>query len=350
MMIRQTTASAAASLTGSANAPLVSVIIPARNAERTLERALTAVAAQKLEVPFEVVVVDDGSTDGTAEVARNHAPLVRLLRNQSWQGPGAARNQGVAAARGQVLAFTDADCFPEPDWLANGFDALRDTEIVQGAVIPDPSADRGPFERTLVVDRATGFFQTANLFVQRDTFEAVGGFRDWSLDRPTGRVDAASGNRRFQKHTASGEDALFGWSARRMGASSRFAAEARVQHAVFASTVMGVVADRWHWTRDMPGLARLAPELRSATFHRRWFFSEATMRFDLAAAGLVLATATRRRVPLALAAPYVRWRFRDARRWGRGRAPAIAIGAAVVDAATLTGLIVGSITWRSLVL
>jgi cellulose synthase/poly-beta-1,6-N-acetylglucosamine synthase-like glycosyltransferase len=333
-----------------AEPPLVSVIIPARNASATLERALLALREQRTGAPYEVIVVDDGSGDETGEIADRLAPLVKTLRNGRSQGPGAARNRGVAAARGHVLAFTDADCFPEPDWLACGVQALEEADIVQGAVIPDPSARRTPFERTLMVDRLSGFYQTANLFVRRDVFEAVGGFRDWSLDRPRTLFRGSGQTRRFQNRTPAGEDALFGWSARRLGARTRFAPEVRVHHAVFPSTVAGVIADRWHWTQDMPGLARLVPELRSAAFHRRWFFSSGTMQFDLAAVGLAAAMTTRRRAWLALALPYLRWRSQQARRWGRRNAPAVAMGAAAADAATLAGLVVGSVTWRSLVL
>jgi glycosyltransferase involved in cell wall biosynthesis len=335
---------------GGAQPPLVSVIIPARNASATLERALRALREQQILAPYEVIVVDDGSGDGTGEIADRLAPLVRTLRNGRPQGPGAARNRGVAAARGSVLAFTDADCFPEPEWLARGVHALQEVDIVQGAVIPDPGARRTPFERTLAVDRLSGFYQTANLFVRRDVFDAVGGFRDWSLDRPRTPFGGLGQSRRFENRTPAGEDALFGWSARRMGASTRFAPEVRVHHAVFPSTVAGVMADRWHWTRDMPGLARLVPELRSGAFHHRWFFSSWTMQFDLAVVGLAAAMTTRRKAWLALALPYLRSRSRQARRWGRRNAPAVAIGAAAADAATLAGLVVGSVTWRSLVL
>ncbi len=331
---------------GGAQPPLVSAIVPARNAAATLERALRALRDQQLDASFEVIVVDDGSSDETGEIAARQGPLVTVLRNQPAQGPGAARNRGVAAARGRVLAFTDADCFPAPDWLARGVEAIREADIVQGAVIPDPTVPRTPFERTLQVDRPSGFFQTANLFVRREVFDAVGGFRDWSLDRPGRR-----GRRRgFANHTPPGEDALFGWSARRMGASTRFAPEVSVHHAVFPSTVAGVIADRWHWTRDMPGLAKLVPELRRVAFHRRFFFSIWTMNFDFAALGVLGAIISRRKFWLILAVPYLRWCTRQARRWGRRDAPAVALGSAAIDAATLAGLVVGSVTWRSLVL
>ncbi|HYC53548.1 MAG TPA: glycosyltransferase family A protein [Candidatus Binatia bacterium] len=94
----------------------VSCIIPAFNAERYLAAAIRSVLEQT-RPPHEVVVVDDGSTDGTAEVAQRHGYPVRLLR-QANAGPAAARNRGIRESRGDILAFLDADDLWEPDKLA----------------------------------------------------------------------------------------------------------------------------------------------------------------------------------------------------------------------------------------
>src|SRR5438128_344226 len=90
----------------------VSVIIPARDAAATIDRALRALAWQTIAEPFEVIVVDDGSSDSTAAVVEASAVGARLVAGEG-SGPAAARNLGVAAASGEVLAFTDADCAPE---------------------------------------------------------------------------------------------------------------------------------------------------------------------------------------------------------------------------------------------
>ena len=92
--------------------PLVSVIIPVYNGERFLSAALDSVFAQDYR-PIEVIVVDDGSTDRTAEIARGY-PEARHIY-QANQGPGATRNTGIAAARGEFIAFLDADDI----WLPN---------------------------------------------------------------------------------------------------------------------------------------------------------------------------------------------------------------------------------------
>lgn len=85
----------------------ISVIIPAWNAERYLDEALDSALAQTPR-PTEILVIDDGSTDGTAEVAGRRGPPIRCVR-QEHRGPAAARNAGIREARGELIAFLDAD-------------------------------------------------------------------------------------------------------------------------------------------------------------------------------------------------------------------------------------------------
>src|SRR5438270_8186637 len=135
--------------------PTASVIVPARDAGLTLGRTLEALAAQELDGDYEVIVVDDGSGDDTAALVAGAGPPFRLIR-QPRLGPAAARNRGVTEAQASRLAFCDADVFPEPGWLAAGVGALRDAELVQGQVLPDPRAALGPFDRTLWITSAVG--------------------------------------------------------------------------------------------------------------------------------------------------------------------------------------------------
>lgn len=335
------------------------MIIPARDAEPTIERTLRALRDQALDHAFEVIVVDDGSRDATPAIVASHAPAAKLLRSERSEGPGAARNRGVRAASSGVLAFIDADCFPTPLWLARGVEALAGAEIVQGCVQPDPQAERTPFDRTLEVERDGGFYQTANLFVRRELFERVGGFRDWSLERPGRRRWSVDRRRGRATRTPIGEDTVFAWTARRLGARSAFAPAAVVHHAVVTGGIPDAMADRWHWTRDMPGLARLVPELRGSTFYHRLFFADWTAKFDFAVIGLLVLALTRRRVWLAAAIPYLDRLRREAMVYRAGRASRPArfcraalyvLGAPAVDAATLAGLALGSIAWRCPVL
>jgi len=87
--------------------PLVSVVIPVFNGERFLREAVQSVLDQKYS-PVEIIIVDDGSTDGTANVARSFAEAVRYL-HQPNQGPAAARNRGIEQAQGSLIACADAD-------------------------------------------------------------------------------------------------------------------------------------------------------------------------------------------------------------------------------------------------
>jgi glycosyltransferase involved in cell wall biosynthesis len=94
---------------------LISVVVPTYNRAATLARCLGGLAAQTCP-EREIIVVDDGGSESTAEVVAQF-PIVRLLQ-QPHAGPAAARNRGIEAAAGEIVAFTDDDCLPPPDWLA----------------------------------------------------------------------------------------------------------------------------------------------------------------------------------------------------------------------------------------
>src|SRR5687767_6987860 len=102
--------------------PLVSIIIPARNARHTLGLLLDDLTEMALDGRAEVIVVDDASVDGTAELVDRRAQELGGLRLVTGPGggPAAARNAGAAAAAGNWLAFTDADVRLPQDWLERG--------------------------------------------------------------------------------------------------------------------------------------------------------------------------------------------------------------------------------------
>lgn len=106
-----------------ASPPTVSVVIPAYNTEATIERALNSVYAQTYPNIIEVIVVDDGSTDRTAEIVKTKFPQVRYVYQEN-AGPGAARNHGVRLAQGELIAFLDADDFWLPHKTARQVEAL----------------------------------------------------------------------------------------------------------------------------------------------------------------------------------------------------------------------------------
>lgn len=301
------------------SAGTVSVVVPARDAAQLLPGLLDALAAQT-RPPDEIVVCDDGSQDDTAAVAQ--AAGAKVVPG-AGEGPGAARNLAGAAATGAVLAFTDADCVPDPGWLAAGLAALEDADLVQGAVRPD--APVGAWDRTIWVLRLSGLFETANLLVRRDVFDRVGGF-------PAGARPA--------RGKELGEDVLFGWAAARAGARVAFAPDAIVHHAVEPRGPWGYIAERRR-LRWFPLLARRAPELRTHFFHRGVFLTTRSMEFDAALAGVGLALAGRRCGAL-LAVPYARRLARDGRRTAPFRL--------IADAVGFAALVSGSVRERTLVL
>lgn len=167
--------------------PRISVIIPHYRDLTGLELCLQALARQTYPASdFEVIVADNNSPEGEAAIAEAIAGRARLTVVRE-RGAGPARNGGVQLARGEILAFTDSDCVPEPQWLAEGVAKLGEYDFVGGRVtvlVDDPAHMTGPeaFERVFAFDFKTyitrkGFTGSGNLFCARTLFDAVGGFR-----------------------------------------------------------------------------------------------------------------------------------------------------------------------------
>lgn len=167
--------------------PFVSVIVPVFNGEATLAACLESLAAQDYPRDrYEILVVDNNSTDRTAAVAQSHA--VRCVREDRVQGSYAARNRGIHEARGEIVAFTDADCVASPQWIRQGVAGFADASVggVAGAIHPLPPktlAQRYAVEtRTLSQETALheNSFRpavyTANAFYRKTVLEQAGLF------------------------------------------------------------------------------------------------------------------------------------------------------------------------------
>ena len=309
--------------------PQIAVVIPARNAAATIERCLRCVAQQTLRAASETILVDDGSTDATVDravAAAAAAGLELRIERLEGHGPAAARNHGAGVTTAPALAFLDADCFPVPGWLESGLAALAEARFVQGRVTPDPEFVRGPFDRTLHVDGPSPLFESANLFVERDLFERLGGFESW-LEPDVGKAVA--------------EDVWFGWRARRAGERAGFAPDALVHHAVFRDGAVAHVLERRRLSH-FPAMAAKVPELRRELFFAGCFLSRRTAAFDLALLGLL----ARRR---SLALPYVAMLLAEALPWSRLAAQVVPVRVAA-DAIGLSALVRGSLKRRSVVL
>lgn len=160
---------------------LVSIIVPAYNAERTLAECLYALAQQDYPA-LEIIVVDDGSTDRTGEIARDFEGVTYIRQENA--GPAAARNRGAAAAKGAWLAFTDSDCVAEPDWI-NQLMAKREPGVVGiGGTydIANPASLLARIIHAEIIARHArlpvyvDFLGSFNVAYERAAFEAVGGF------------------------------------------------------------------------------------------------------------------------------------------------------------------------------
>lgn len=310
--------------------PAVTVIIPARDAAATLGDALEGLRAQRFPDVFEVIVVDDGSTDATAQIALESEVVDRVV-SLDRAGPAAARNAGAAAAAADRFAFLDADCRPTSDWLAAGVTALDVAELVMGETLPRPDQQCGPCDRTLRVVGCSPLFESANLFVRRQLFEGLGGFESWLGPRDGKEL---------------GEDVWFGWRAVRRGARITACAGALAHHEVYPRGPVAFAAERWR-LRFFPAMTRRIPELRRAAFHRRYFLNARQLRFDAAVLAVTLAGLSRRPSLAAAAIPYGQLLTRDLRE-PHGVVTATARLAA--DAVAFAALTSGSVLSRSLLL
>ena len=167
-----------------ATSPVVSVVVPVRDGAAVIDECLQAIASQRGAPDFEVVVVDNGSTDATADIVRRRHPDMRLVC-EPQPGSYAARNAGILAAAGAILAFTDADCTPQPGWLAAACAAIEaGADLVGGGIAMHRSTrptiaeryDRAVYLRQEDLVRQHGWAVTANLVVRRSVFDALGLF------------------------------------------------------------------------------------------------------------------------------------------------------------------------------
>jgi len=182
----------------------ISVVIPHLNQPEALDRCLASLF-DGTRLPDEIVVVDNGSADLPAAICAAH-PGVTLL-SEATPGPGPARNRGVAATKGEVLAFIDADCLADPGWLAAAEAEMTDpaAQILGGDVriaYADPARITAieAYESIYAyrMDRyiaREGFTGTGNLVVRRAVLEAVGTFAGLEVaeDRDWGRRANAAG-------------------------------------------------------------------------------------------------------------------------------------------------------------
>lgn len=236
--------------------PLVSVVICTYNGAGTLPE--TCAAVRRLAYPrLEVIVVDDGSTDTSAQIAREHGFTVISTENR---GLSSARNTGAHTAAGEIVAYLDDDAAPDPHWLHHVVDAFRRDDVVavggpnvavpgDGAVADAVAISPGNPSHVLLGDREAEHIPGCNASFRRDALLAIGGF-----------------DPRF--HVA-GDDVDVCWRLQDAGGRIGFTAAAVVLHHR-RGTVRGYLRQQRGYGRAEAMLERKWPDRYSAGGHVTW--------------------------------------------------------------------------------
>ena len=167
--------------------PSISVIIPAYNAQKTIASTIRSIKSLN-SPPLECIVVDDGSTDQTCDIVQKEGAI--LVSAKENQGPGLARNIGAQEAKGEFLAFTDADCVVKADWLEKLYLKFEENDCC-GVTGPYAGPVQGHVLGT-IIDRWIRYNQrkvpqkiysciSSNLFVKKKDFDEIGGFPFYKL-------------------------------------------------------------------------------------------------------------------------------------------------------------------------
>lgn len=328
----------------------VSVIVPTHNRSRLLRDVVGALWAQTLDPrSFEVIIVDNCSEDDTADVMKElQAGSPCCLRYHVMpenRGPARSRNTGARLAEGSILAFTDDDCRPSPQWLERGIAAFNDPSVafVTGPIgyKPEQVGTTGFFARDgrdIAEEHPT--YSWTNILYRRDVFlEAKGS--DEALCLPD-----------FRNRVVDCGDTDLAWRIKEAGYRSAFAREALVWH-----ELEDMKALDWIWEPFrlfvVASLIRRHPGLRWQLLQGGVFFTWANALFYLAVLGLLLGIAVRGSLAL-LALPYLAWALWLLRaHLSLQRIPKLAAQVALLAARQSTlcaGMIYGSIRFRSLVL
>jgi glycosyltransferase involved in cell wall biosynthesis len=280
--------------------PLVSVIIPVRNGARTLGHQLEALRRQSYRGSWEIIVADNGSTDGTSHVAEafvGRVPGLRVIDASGCPGVSGARNGGARAAGGQFLSYCDADDEVTEGWLAGLVTAAADHDLVGGRLDHSSLNDetvRAWRERSAAdeLPRSLGFLPYAfgsNVGVWSDVLGALGGWNE--------------------TYAGGGDDVELCWRAQLAGYSLGFASSAVI---------------RYRHRPDLRGMMKQAYSYGLLDARLYWQFRSAGVPARSVIGGLRGWAALVARVPdlLGSRAQRGRWLRQAILRWGRLRGSA----------------------------
>jgi len=330
--------------------PAISVVVPSHDRPLRLRWLLNALEEQTLDPEqWEVIVAHDSSGPETEELLRTHplaaSGVLRHLTFDPGPGPAVKRNAAWRAARADAVLFTDDDCRPPRDWVANALAAAlaQPGAILQGRTTIDPDEiavkHRVPHARSQEVDPLVPWAQTCNIVYPRAVLEATGGF-DETLP------------------LAAGEDTDLALRARAMGTPYEAAPEMLTYHCVEPATLVARMREVQRW-EHLPFVVRAHPEVRQGLPGWGTCWKPAHARLPLAAAGLAAVALGARRGRLAPVvagvAATLPWALAAAPRYGsspRGIARAVSElpGRFALDAAEMTALARGSVRYRTLLL
>lgn len=266
--------------------PCVSVIIPTWNRRELLREVIESLWRQSLPPEqFEVIVVDDASSDGTDEMIRTmqqQSPCtLRYERMNRNRGATHARNVGARIARGEILAFTDSDCAAGVNWLRRGVEALqgKPTGFISGAILDKPGQPATLFSvgaGALPGENPT--YPTANVMYRAEVFWAVGGF------------DESAWFSAYKDQVVECGDSDLAWRTIEHGYQNAFVPEMIVFHEVRQLSLYRWMISQLRF-RSIPELARRHPGFRERFFWWGPFALRDNFYFYLAVLGVVLGLA-----------------------------------------------------------
>ena len=161
---------------------MISVIIPALNEEDVIEYCLQSLENQNYK-NFEIIVVDGGSKDRTVEIAEKYARVIK----QKSKTIGGARKEGTLAAKGDILAFTDADTIFDPNWLSSIEKSMKKFNAATGPVYFYENTFNASvlefWRKSYAPQRLVGFYRIigSNMAIRKDTYKKIDGHSDISL-------------------------------------------------------------------------------------------------------------------------------------------------------------------------
>jgi glycosyltransferase involved in cell wall biosynthesis len=276
---------------------IVSVIIPTYNRKNLLRETIVSLFGQSYpKDKYEIIVVDDGSTDGTEHMIgelRKDAPCKFKYFKKDNEGPAAARNLGIKNAEGEIIAFTDSDCTTHPDWLKNGLKCFskNDVAFVSGQKLPKPNQPISFFAPFHDVKEEHPVYPTLNIFYRKEVLISFGGFdeRFWAR----------------KERSADGEDVELAWRVKRQGLKNVFSKDVIVYHEVFRVTLYDFLIKNTWRLRRVPFIVREVPELREELLFLRVFTDAEKPFIYISVLGIFLAVLYAKGLILLLVLPHV---------------------------------------------